>query len=341
MGVSEHCVSHNPDMLFMSRFIADLGLVFLALIGARLLQSVCRGVYHCFLGQLLGFNVNFKKYKGKWAVITGASDGIGRAYAEQLADKGLNIVLISRTLSKLEQVAAGIQQKFKVETKVLSVDFSSSDRGYYDAIKKLLADIEISVLVNNVGMSFPYPEYYTLVPDGDVLMDQLIQANCTAATRMMRIILPAMAERKTGVIINISSLSSMYPLPLLSVYAGTKAYLDFVSQAVNTEYKRFGIVVQCVKPAFVSTKMSKIRHASINVPTPDAYVKQALTTVGLEASTYGYVPHKIRGYFQEVAFNILPVYCMLALSLRMMARLRSLRYEKDQKEDPFKRSKFH
>lgn len=163
-----------------------------------------------------------------------------------------------------------------------------------------MKDLEVAVLVNNVGMSFPYPEYYTLVPDGDILMDQLIQANCTAATLMMRIILPGMTQRRSGVIINISSLSSMYPLPLLSVYAGTKAYLDFVSQAVATEYRQFGVIVQSVKPAFVSTRMSKIRQASINVPTPNAYVKQALTTVGLESSTYGYIPHKVRGYLQEV-----------------------------------------
>lgn len=189
----------------------------------------------------------------------------------------------------------------------MSVDFSSNDRSCYDVIKNLLSDLEVAVLVNNVGMSFPYPEYYTLVPDGDILMDQLIEANCTAATRMMRIVLPAMKERRTGVIINVSSLSSMYPLPLLSVYAGTKAYLDFVSQAVHTEYKDFGIFVQSVKPAFVSTKMSKIRQSSINVPTPEAYVKQALSTVGLEVSTYGYIPHKVRGYLQEVSwlmFNI-------------------------------------
>lgn len=334
--MGEACVFQNPDMSFLSRFFAAAGIFFVLAFGLRLLQSVCRGVYHCFLGQMLGLNVDFRRFKGKWAVVTGASDGIGRAYAEQLAAKGLNVLLISRTLSKLEEVAKAIQEKSKVETKVLSVDFSSNDRGCYDVIGKLVSELEVAVLVNNVGMSFPYPEYYTLVPEGDRLMDQLIQANCTAATLLMRLVLPRMAQRKQGVVINVSSLSSMYPLPLLSVYAGTKAYMDFVSQAVATEYRPFGVYVQSVKPAFVSTKMSKIRKASINVPTPDTYVKQALTTVGLETSTYGYIPHKFRGYFQEVAFQSMPLHCMLALSLRMMAGLRKLRYKKDAKEDPLK-----
>lgn len=112
--MGHQCVFQNPDMSFMSRLLAYLGIVLLVVVGVRLLQSLCRGIYHCFLGQMLGFNVNFKKYKGKWAVVTGASDGIGRAYAEQLAAKGLNVVLISRTLSKLEDVSTTIQQKFKV-----------------------------------------------------------------------------------------------------------------------------------------------------------------------------------------------------------------------------------
>lgn len=337
--MNNKCVFQNPDMSCTSRIIAYCGLFFLGLLLLRLLQSACRGLYTCFLGQLLGYNVDFKKYKGKWAVVTGSSDGIGKAYAEQLASKGMNIVLVSRTLAKLEEVATAIQSKYKVETKVLSVDFSSNDRGIYDVIRKTIGDLEVAVLVNNVGMSFPYPEYYTLVPDGDRLMDQLIQANCTAGTLMMRMVLPPMVERRTGVIINVSSISAMYPLPLLGVYAGTKSYLDFLSQSTACEYKRFGIHIQSVKPAFVSTKMSKIRKASLNVPTPEVYVKSALATVGLETATYGYLPHKVRGYFTEVAHASMPMHCLLALSLRMMNGLRESRYKKDKTEDPFKKIK--
>ena len=305
MGSEDVCQS--PDILSgVPSVVLYAGLLLLVVAVLKLLVSLSRGVYHCFLGQLLGLNVDFKKYAGKWAVVTGASDGIGKAYAEQLAKKGLNIVLISRTLSKLEEVAAAIQEKYKVETKVLSVDFSTNDRGCYEVIRKLISDLEVAVLVNNVGMSFPYPEYFTLVPEGDRLMDQMIQANCTAQTLMMRLILPAMVSRHDGVVINVSSLSNMYPLPLLSVYAGTKQYSEAVSLATACEYKEFGVIIQSVKPAFVSTKMSKIRKASWNVPTPDDYVRPARTTVGLEESTHGYFPHKVRRYLKEVASNNLP-----------------------------------
>ena len=90
-------------------------------------------------------------------MVTGASDGIGKAYAEQLAKKGFNIVLISRTPSKLEEFAVGIEEKYKVETEVLSVDFSSNDWGWYEVIREVLSDLEVAVLVNNVGMSYPTP----------------------------------------------------------------------------------------------------------------------------------------------------------------------------------------
>jgi len=170
-------------------------------------------------------------------------------------------------------------------------------------------------------------------------MDQMIQTNCTAATLMMRIVLPSMLEHRTGIVINVSSISALYPLPLLSVYAGTKAYLDFVSQAAAVEYGPFGITIQSVKPAFVSTKMSKIRNASLMVPTPDVYVKSALKTVGLEDSTYGYLPHKIRGYVTEVMMAVMPRRCLIKLSLTEMNKLRLHRYKKHNEEDPIKKFK--
>lgn len=134
--MGDQCVFQNPDMSFMSRLLAFLGIVFLAMVGLRLFQSVCRGLYHCFLGQMLGLNVDFKKYRGKWAVVTGASDGIGRAYAEQLAQNGLNVVLISRTLSKLEEVASCIQQKSKVFNSFADFNelISSSINRYFDVV---------------------------------------------------------------------------------------------------------------------------------------------------------------------------------------------------------------
>lgn len=96
--------------------------------------------------------VNVKSY-GKWAVVTGCTDGIGKAYAEQLAKRGLSIVLISRTLEKLNEQAKELQDRFKVETKVIAADFTEPN-SIYPNIRTQLADLDIGILVNNVGMSY-------------------------------------------------------------------------------------------------------------------------------------------------------------------------------------------
>lgn len=109
----------------------------------------------CNIGVFL-FNiggVNILKY-GKWAVVTGCTDGIGKAYADLFAKKGLNVVLISRSLDKLNKQAREIENKYKVETKVIVADFTQID-SIYPNIKAQLADLDVGILFNNVGMAYP------------------------------------------------------------------------------------------------------------------------------------------------------------------------------------------
>ncbi|MGH0183932.1 UNVERIFIED_CONTAM: hypothetical protein FKN15_013430, partial [Acipenser sinensis] len=99
--------------------------------------------------------------------------------------------------------------------------------------------------------------------------------------------------RSKGAILNISSASGMYPVPLLTLYSSTKAFVDFFSRAMHAEYKSRGIIVQSVLPFFVATKLSKIRRPTLDKPSPEAYVKAALSTVGLQVQTNGYLLHAL------------------------------------------------
>ncbi|KAM4553510.1 very-long-chain 3-oxoacyl-CoA reductase-A [Fundulus diaphanus] len=231
---------------------------------------------------------------GKWAVVTGATDGIGKSYAEELARRGFSMMLISRSQEKLDDVARSLEDQFRVETRTIAVDFGKLD--IYSKIEKGLANLEIGVLVNNVGVSYRYPEYYLQIPDLNDFITNMINVNMTSVCQMTRLVLPKMVERSKGVILNISSASGMYPVPLLTVYSATKAFVDFFSRGLHEEYRRQGILVQSVLPFYVVTKMTRIRKPTLDKPTPERYVAAELNTVGLQSQTNGYFPHAVMGW---------------------------------------------
>jgi 17beta-estradiol 17-dehydrogenase / very-long-chain 3-oxoacyl-CoA reductase len=163
---------------------------------------------------------------GAWAVVTGATDGIGRAVAFRLAASGLGLVLVGRNQEKLAAVAAEIKARHpKVpEVRTFVLDFAGEGLAAgVEALKDSIRGLDVGVLVNNAGVSYPYARYFHEVDEE--LMRTLIRVNVEGVTRVTHAVLPAMVERKRGAIVNIGSgAASVVPSdPLYSVYAATKA----------------------------------------------------------------------------------------------------------------------
>lgn len=315
----DHSSSESYDIVW------SIGCIVLCWLAIKFLRSLWRGIYSCTLADLFGATVNWKKL-GKWAVITGSTDGIGKSYAKALAAKGFDIVLVSRNPEKLEDVAQEIEKKYSVKTKIISVDFTA-DSSIYNKVKGEIEGLEIGVLVNNVGMSYAYAEYLTKIPDAEKFIENVIRANITSCLMMSLLVLPQMEKQRKGVVLNISSLSAISPVPLLSIYSASKVFVNFFSKATAEEYRAKGIIVQSVLPGFVSTKMSKMRP-SFTTCTPEAFVRWALKTVGVEDQTFGYPVHKLQGYLQEVMAEYLPEKVNLAINHRMMNDIRKRYYKK-------------
>ncbi|XP_005090375.1 very-long-chain 3-oxoacyl-CoA reductase [Aplysia californica] len=277
--------------------------------------SLFRFITTHFLASTLGLPANLKN-AGSWAVITGCTDGIGKAYAEQLAAKGLNVVLISRTLSKLEDMAKEVESKYKVETKVIAADFSRED--IYDGIKLKMNGLDIGVLVNNVGCSYEYPEYFGEVEEAD-FSQKMIHMNCTSVAMMTEIVLPAMVAKKRGYVINIGSSAGFKPAPLLALYSGTKGYVEMFTRSLYHEYIGRGVTFQYVAPYFVVSKLSKFRRTSLMVPSPNAFVRNALKTVGVQAYTTGYWAHDV----QRFVHSFMPA--SMSMSMMQGARKKALK----------------
>ncbi|CAG5129850.1 unnamed protein product [Candidula unifasciata] len=304
-----------------SDIFSAIGALTTGIIAFKIALGVFRFLSTYIFPQVLGLSANLKK-AGSWAVVTGSTDGIGKAYAEQLASRGLNVVLISRTLSKLTGLASDIESKYGVKTRVIAADFSSED--IYDNIERELAGLDVGVLVNNVGVSYEFPQYYAEVEDPDFVRN-MIHMNCTSVAKMTKIVLPGMVQRKCGYVINIGSSSATTAAPLLSLYSGTKAFVDVFSRALDTEYHGKGITVQCVRPYFVVSKLSKFRKSSLFVPSPTTFVKSALNTVGVTNNTTGYWSHALQDLYMQ--------YVPASVKLHFMEQSRSRALKKKASAD--------
>uniref|UniRef100_A0A8D0GH69 Hydroxysteroid 17-beta dehydrogenase 3 n=1 Tax=Sphenodon punctatus TaxID=8508 RepID=A0A8D0GH69_SPHPU len=219
---------------------------------------------------------SFFRSMGEWAVVTGAGDGIGKAYSFELAKRGLNIVLISRTLGKLQKVAAEIEQTTGRNVKIIQADFTKKD--IYENIEENLQGLEVGILVNNVGMLHnPLPCRFL---NGQDIDESLINCNIISLI-------------KVRLILNLSSGLGIFPCPLYTIYSASKAFVCTFSKALQAEYRAKGIIIQVVAPYGVSTPMTRYQNPNLITKTAEEFVRESLTYVTFGDETFGCLAHEI------------------------------------------------
>ncbi|KAK9146468.1 hypothetical protein Sjap_006371 [Stephania japonica] len=264
---------------------------------------------------------DLKRCYGSWALVTGAADGIGKAISIELADRGLNLILLDRDVPKLEITAKEVQERHvKVRTLVSDLCKDSGNE-IVRKIREAIEGLDLGVLINNAGTTHLYPNLFHEVDPN--MVDSTVAVNVEAATWMAKAVLPGMMERRRGAIINLGSASGSFlpSFPLFTVYAATKAYIHLFSTSISLEYKSHGIDVQCQVPHMVATRLNSNVRSSIWMPTPRTFSRASVDRIGYEVICTPYWSHSIILY----ALNLLPTSVLNRFVLQFTMDLQKMR----------------
>ena len=244
--------------------------------------------------------MNLKEKYGEWALITGASSGIGKEFATQLAAKGLHVVLVARRLEKLQLLAKDLETQYAIKTLVIEADLCNNN--FLATILEKLNVLNISVLINNAGFGTTGP---FLEQDIDRQI-QMIDLNCKVPIILAHHFGKAMKEQKKGLIINIASSAAFLPMPLWSNYAATKAYLMQFSNALAYELKASGVDVMALCPSATKTEFGEVAKAgklNKNAMEVEDVVSEAIAKAGKTNTLISGMSNKIK----MAMLNFLPL----------------------------------
>jgi hypothetical protein len=222
------------------------------------------------------------EWQGKWALVTGASAGIGVALAEELAAGGTHLVLTARRRDRLEELAKTLTEKYKIKTEVFAADLTKplAPQDIHDFTKQ--KSLEIDLLINNAGFG-QYGEFPT-VETSRLL--EMVQVNCSAVVHLTRLYLPEMVARKRGDVLILASTASFQAVPYISTYAATKAFDLLLAEGLAEEMKPHGIRVCALCPGSTESEF----HAVASQPERTKSTQQTAQEVasnGLKALAAG------------------------------------------------------
>ncbi len=193
-------------------------------------------------------------YKGKTALITGASSGLGLTFAHTLAERGMNVILVARSEERLRTLAKEIAERHNVHAEVIVADLSQVHEA--ERIQQAVEqrNLAVDLLINNAGFA-THGFFDTLEPERE---QEEIMVDVASVVALTHAFLPAMVARGEGAVINVSSLAAFQPTPYMSVYGASKAFVLSFSQALSEEYRKRGIHILALCPGATETNFFQV-----------------------------------------------------------------------------------
>ena len=189
-------------------------------------------------------------YKGKVALITGASTGIGKAYATELAAKGSHVIVVARSKDKLEALAKDLSSKYSIKAYAFAADLSKS--GAVQRLAEQIAELglNVNILINNAGFG-THGRFEDISNEREL---EMINLNVGSLVDMTHQFLPYMQRQKEGIIVNVASLGSFQSIPYMATYAATKAFVLSFTEAIFAENRHLGVRILALCPGTTKTE---------------------------------------------------------------------------------------
>lgn len=216
---------------------------------------------------------------GHTALVTGASAGIGTAFADALAARGADLILVARREDRLTALAETLRARHGHDVHVIAADLAVSGAGAALAATTEGRGLEVDILVNNAG----FGSHGDVAQTEPERLTSQIQLNITTLTDLTRVYLPGMIKRSCGAVVNVASSAAYQPVPHMAVYAATKAYVLSFTEALWAETRHTPVRVLAVSPGATETEFFDVAGESARVgrtQTPEAVVATAMRALG-------------------------------------------------------------
>lgn len=275
------------DALFLSQVLGTLGLTVVAAMLARWLWQ-----YVWLPRRFKGARMAERYGPGSWALITGASDGLGKAFAQDLARHGFSLVLVARTPSKLDRLRDELQAS-GTQVRTVAADLSRTDDATYTAMAAAVRDLDLSVLINCVGATVH--RRYVDVPTAT--LRHLLAVNVTTTAMVTRLMLPALLRHaastgRRAALLNVGSIVGRFYWPGTQLYGACKAFIDHLTVPLAHEH-RDQLDVLSFQPTVMATAMAAGTEPAAITITPGQAARAALSHLGHARSSHGHWRHAL------------------------------------------------